>query len=148
MSPTGGCLWGKRPSGHPEAPPGERPPELPSGRAHSPQSACRAPFPPLGAPRPLRSPPAASAAFSQQRATLAIAPRINMAAAASEGSPAERAGGSGAPADTEGTSAMSSLPGFDSPDAFVKVRSERGRGSGAGTTAPGVLCALGPCREL
>lgn len=79
---------------------------------------------------------------------LATAPRINMAAAAREGSPAGRAGSSGMPADTGGSSAMSALPGFDSPDAFVKVRSERGRGSGGGTTAPGVLCALGPCREL
>ncbi|KAM4886127.1 exosome complex component 10 [Sylvia borin] len=43
-----------------------------------------------------------------------------MAAAAREGSPAGRAGGSGAPADTEGSSTMSALPGFDSPDAFVK----------------------------
>uniref|UniRef100_A0A8C5U955 Exosome complex component 10 n=1 Tax=Malurus cyaneus samueli TaxID=2593467 RepID=A0A8C5U955_9PASS len=37
---------------------------------------------------------------------------------------------------------MSTLPGFDSPDAFVKVQSERGRENGAGTTAPGVPCAL------
>lgn len=126
----------RRVSGRPSSPQGEPTERLPC------------PVPAAGGAAALRSPPAASAAFSQQRATLAIAPRINMAAAAREGSPAERAGGSGAPADTEGTSAMSSLPGFDSPDAFVKVRSERGRGSGAGTTAPGVLCALGPCREL
>uniref|UniRef100_A0A8C5U945 Exosome complex component 10 n=1 Tax=Malurus cyaneus samueli TaxID=2593467 RepID=A0A8C5U945_9PASS len=36
---------------------------------------------------------------------------------------------------------MSTLPGFDSPDAFVKVQSERGRENGAGTTAPGVPCS-------
>ncbi|XP_053818916.1 exosome component 10 [Vidua chalybeata] len=43
-----------------------------------------------------------------------------MAAAAPEGSPLGRAGSSATPADTEGSSTMSALPGFDSPDAFVK----------------------------
>ncbi|NWW60845.1 EXOSX protein, partial [Ifrita kowaldi] len=51
---------------------------------------------------------------------LAAAPRINMAAAAREGSPAGPASSSGTPADAGGSSAMSALPGFDSPDAFVK----------------------------
>ncbi|XP_027514035.1 exosome component 10 isoform X1 [Corapipo altera] len=43
-----------------------------------------------------------------------------MAAAVREGSPAGQAGGVGTPADSGAASAMPTLPGFDSPDAFVK----------------------------
>uniref|UniRef100_A0A8C9MIP6 Exosome complex component 10 n=1 Tax=Serinus canaria TaxID=9135 RepID=A0A8C9MIP6_SERCA len=43
-----------------------------------------------------------------------------MAAAGREGSPVGQAGSSGMPAGTEGSSTTSALPGFDSPDAFVK----------------------------
>lgn len=54
---------------------------------------------------------------------------------AAAGSPAGqggRAGAQGRPADTEGGSAAAALPGFDSADAFVKVRGDGAWGSGGG----------------
>lgn len=74
---------------------------------------------------------------------------------AAAGSPAGqegRAGAQGRPAETEEGSAAAALPGFDSVDAFVKVRSDGAWGSGRGgrraLPLPACRAPRGACWEL